>query len=104
MAPDPSPLKDSRELQAGDARAAGDNDLAEEEEDNEIEQASLHGNILGNIFLSPAAFRATSREVTAQVVGGGKNLIRAFAGCWMIVGDQPKRHQFTSSGAGEQRS
>ncbi len=44
-------------------------DSAEEEEEDELEQASFHGNILRHIFPLPATFGATSSEVAAEVVG-----------------------------------
>ena len=40
-------------------RHAHVDDRAEEEEDDELEQAALHGNILRPTFTSPAAFGAT---------------------------------------------
>ena len=43
-------------------------DRAEDEEDNELEQAAPHDNILRHIFPSPAAFGTTGGEVAAQVV------------------------------------
>ncbi len=43
-------------------------DRAEEEEEDELEQAALHGIILRLGFSSPAAFGATGGEVTAKVV------------------------------------
>ena len=39
-------------------------DRAEDEEEHELEQAAFHGIILRHILPSPAAFGATSGEVT----------------------------------------
>jgi len=42
---------------------------AKDEEEDELEQAALHGNILRHIFPSPAAFGATATVLLAKKVG-----------------------------------